>query len=135
MMEQVLLIVSILVTMSMGITSCDKDGEGGEHGTENHDEEGEENGIQLGIDETYSDVRNGVRLVLAYDASSSSFIGTIENTISNTITQVRVEVHLSNGTELGPTTPVGLGSGETKNVTLSAAGESFVTWSAHAEVG
>ena len=49
-------------------------------------------------------VRNGARLILSYDAASNSFKGTVENTTSNVLTRVRVEVHLSNGAELGPTT-------------------------------
>lgn len=36
---------------------------------------------------------------------------------------------------LGPTTPVSLGPGETQFVSMLAAGQSFETWSAHAEVG
>jgi len=125
-MKQVLLIIIMLLAIQFGTTSCSKDdGGGGE----------EESGTQLGIDETYDEVRNGVRLILSYDSTSSSFVGEIENTISSTISQVRIEVHLSNGTELGPTTPVDLTAGETQDVTLSAVGEVFETWSAHAEVG
>lgn len=59
----------------------------------------------------------------------------MENTTASTIDQVRVEVHLSNGTELGPTTPVDLAPGETTDVTLPATSTSFDTWSAHPESG
>ena len=47
-------------------------------------------------------VRAGARLVLRYDAATQTFVGTVENTTSVTLSQVRVEVHLSNGVELGP---------------------------------
>ena len=50
------------------------------------------------------------RLILHYDAASNSFKGTVENTTSGVLDRVRIEVHLSNGTELGPTTPEGHGS-------------------------
>jgi hypothetical protein len=51
------------------------------------------------------------------------------------VDSVRVEVHLSNGVELGPTTPQNLAAGEAIEVTLVATDESFETWSAHPEVG
>ena len=96
-----------------------------------HDEE--EEGTPLDLDETYDAVRNGVRLILAYDGLSSSFIGTVENVVDQTVLAVRVEVHLSNGTELGPTPSTDLEPGETVDVGLSAEGESFDWWTAHAE--
>ena len=65
----------------------------------------EESNIELALNEQYDNVRNGARLILAYDAQSNSFKGTVENTTTETLKQVRVEVHLSNGVELGPTTP------------------------------
>jgi len=75
-------------------------------------EKGEESGIELALNETYNQVRNGTRLILSYDAKSNAFKGTVENTTNKTLKQVRVEVHLSNGTELVPTTPGDLGPGE-----------------------
>ena len=72
--------------------------------TEQHTaEEGEESGTELALNETYDKVRNGARLILAYNAQSNSFEGTVENTTAETLKRVRVEVHLSNGKELGPT--------------------------------
>ena len=59
----------------------------------------------------------------------------MENTTSNTLPQVRVEVHLSNGIELGPTTPGDLTPGEKRGITLAATSQPFTTWSAHPEVG
>ena len=58
----------------------------------------------------------------------------MDNTTSATLLQVRVEVHLSNGTELGPT-PVDLSLGETVSITLEATSDPFDSWSAHPEVG
>jgi len=95
----------------------------------------EESGNELTLSETYDVVRNGVRLIINYDKKSNSFKGIIENTTDNTLTQVRVEVHLSNGTELGPTTPIDLAPGEKVDVTLPATSKAFDGWTAHAEVG
>jgi hypothetical protein len=76
-----------------------------------------------------------VRLVLSYDVQSNSFNGFVENTTDNTLKQVRVEVHLSNGVELGPTTPTDLEPGESNTVHLPAQDEDFDGWSAHPEIG
>ena len=95
----------------------------------------EESNIQLTINESYDAVRAGARLILTYDAQSKSFKGTVENTTNSTLQNVRVEVHLSNGTELGPTTPVDLPPGAKMDVQLAAAGETFDRWTAHPEVG
>ena len=54
------------------------------------------------LNQHYDEVRNGARLVLTYDAPSNSFNGTVQNTTEETLERVRVEVHLSNGRELGP---------------------------------
>lgn len=87
------------------------------------------------LDETYDQARKGARLIPSYDQAAQAFIGTVENTANATLEQVRVEVHLSNGVELGPTTPQDLASGATIPVRLDAAGQSFTGWSPHAEVG
>jgi hypothetical protein len=111
-------------------TRGEHDRDGGERG-----EEGEESGTALALNETYDAVRNGARLVLVYDAQSNSFAGTVENTTETTLERVRVEVHLSNGKELGPTTPADLGPGEKREVRLQATTEGFDGWTAHPEVG
>ena len=110
-------------------------GAGGESGGENGGEGGEEGGRMLALDETFDEVRKGARLILRYNAGASAFIGTVENTTSATLEQVRVEVHLSNGVELGPTTPKDLAAGESMDVLLDDEGESFTGWTPHAEVG
>ena len=82
------------------------EGAGGEGGSE------EGSGAnQLAPDETFDMVRSGARLIMSYDAASNSFKGTVENTTNNVLTRVRIEVHLSDGTELGPTTPIDLAPG------------------------
>ena len=116
---------------------------GGEHGGEGsesgkHGEGGEgteESGTQYGLDDTYDNVRGGARLIISYDRGNNAFTGTVENTTVGTLRRVRVEVHLSNGIELGPTTPVDLASGDTAEATLEASSQPFKTWSAHPEVG
>lgn len=110
--------------------------EHGEHaGEREHAEQGEEAGPRISIDGTHDEVRKGVRLILSFDKESSSFIGTVENVTEKPISRVRVEVHLSNGKELGPTEPIYLAPGKKADVKLSAKGQSFTWWKAHAEAG
>lgn len=54
------------------------------------------------------------------------FSGTVENTTAATVSQVRVEVHLLNGVELGPTPNVDLAARQTLPVELDASGQTFV---------
>ncbi len=98
-------------------------------------EEGEESGTELALNETYDQVRNGARLILTYDAQSNAFKGTVENTTSETLKQVRVEVHLSNGKELGPTPAADLAPAQKRDVQLIATSTDFDGWTAHPEVG
>lgn len=98
-------------------------------------EAGEESGTEYALHDTYDQVRNGARLVLTYDAQANAFKGTVENTTRETLSRVRVEVHLSNGRELGPTTPAELEPGESRAVTLTATSTGFDGWTAHPEVG
>ena len=81
-------------------------------------DEGEE-GNRYEPDETCDKIfENGVHRIMYYDAENQSFIGTVENTLQVTLENVRVEVHLSTGEELGPTTPVDLLPGEISDVEL-----------------
>ena len=116
---------------------------GGEHGPggESGGGEGggaagseEASGANLAPNETFDAVRGGARLILNYDAAGNAFTGTVENTTGNTLTNVRIEVHLSNGTELGPTTPVDLAPSQVMDVNLPSTAASFTDWIAHAEV-
>ena len=115
----------------------------GEHG--NEDESGNESGgvggeegsraTTLALDETFDAVRSGARLILKYDAPSNSFKGTVENTTNGVLHRVRIEVHLSNGVELGPTTPTAMAPGEVVAINLPATQAAFTGWTTHVEVG
>lgn len=98
-------------------------------------EEVEEGGPQIGLDGIHDEVQNEIRLVLSFDSESSSFVGTVENVSEKTVPNVRVEIHLSNGTELGPTEPVDLAPGKKIEVKLSAVDQTFTWWKVHAEAG
>ncbi|MDE0369193.1 MAG: FxLYD domain-containing protein, partial [bacterium] len=112
-------------------TGCEGAGEGTETGAGG----GEENTTQYGLNDTFDQVRAGSRLIMNYDPAANAFIGTVENTTNTTLTNVRIEIHLSNGVELGPTTPIDLAPGEIVDVRLDATTQPFDTWVAHAEVG
>ena len=145
-MQTITIITFIVLALISGINCASStDEEDGEHGVNGetghlpgHEEgggEGEESGQQFAKDEAYDHVRNGARLILAYDAKTNAFVGTVENTTNQTLSKVRVEVHLSNGVELGPTTPTDLAPGQKIDIELSSAGQDFNTWGAHPEVG
>ena len=102
----------------------------------------EESANQLTLAETYDHTRNGARLIMAYDAATNTFTGTVENTTNAILQQVRVEIHLFNSQgpnptdpELGPTTPKDLAPGEIMPIELMAVNEPFDMWVAHPEVG
>ena len=107
--------------------------EGGEHAEGAEGEEGEESGEYVARDATWDNTRRGMRLVLALDASSNAFVGTVENTTQAQICAVRVEVHLSGGPELGPTNSTDLPPGESVSVELPAGSNTVETWTAHPE--
>ena len=146
------LVAALVVSLALLLVACGgeshegREGQGehggeasGEHGSagegSEHDEGDEESGDQFGLDETYDKTRAGARLIISYDAAANAFTGTVENTTNTTLERVRVEVHLSNGTELGPTAPTDLAPGQKVAVTLAATSEPFDSWSAHPEVG
>ena len=72
--------------------------------------------------ETATEIMRGVRLILQYDASSQAFVGTLENLNTNIAPQVEVKVYVSDGDyvshEFGPSTPVDMEPGETKDITV-----------------
>jgi len=113
-----------------------EDSAGGEHaeGGEHDDGEGEESGVYIERGDTWDVTRRGARLVLTFDPSPDAFEGTVENTTESTLCAVRVEVHLSSGTELGPTPRTDVPAGQTIGIKLSTDGEEFESWTAHPEV-
>ena len=111
-------------------------GPGGEHGRESaasSEEEGSINALTPG--ETHDADHGGARLVLKYDPSGNSFKGYVENTTNRILERVRVEIHLSNGAELGPTAPADMAPGEIIEINLPATQGTFTGWTAHAEAG
>lgn len=137
-------ILSILTISLVGCKHSDKNHthEHSEHNSEHttesdeeHEEEGEEDGTMLSITDSYDVVKKGVRLVLAFNVESEHFEGTAINTTEEPIENVRVEVHLSNGVELGPTERTTLKPGERVAVQLDATGQVFERWNTHAETG
>lgn len=110
-------------------------GEGGQH-SEARERGGEASAANaLARTDTFDEVRGGARLVLKFDDASNSFRGMVENTSDRVLTRVRVEIHLDNGAELGPTTPTDLGPGESLDIVLPSTPEPFNTWTTHAEIG
>ena len=51
----------------------------------------------------------------------------MENTTDSTLRRVRIEVHLSTGIELGPTTPMDMAPGQVIDVDLAASGDAFTS--------
>ena len=86
------------------------------------------------LTEMYDHVVNGMRLIIVYNKTENAFTGTLENVTDAVIPQARVEIHQSNGIELGPTDPVDLIPGQRINVRLNAEG-TFGSWAAHPERG
>ena len=119
------------IVMALAISGCS----GTSAQEHQRGEKGEDSSSQYAKNETYNEVRYGARLILNYDAKTNSFQGTVENTTNETLKRVRVEVHLSNGIELGPTTPTELAPGSRMAVKLAASSRPFNKWSAHPEVG
>ena len=124
----------LLVLLMVGCTGQIGSGESGE-GAEAETGGEEESSTMLPPDATLDQTRAGARLLLDYDGTANTFIGTVANTTDGTLPRVRIEVHLDTGAELGPTTPVDVAPGNVIAVTLPATREAFAGWTAHAEVG
>ena len=124
------------ILMATTIIGCERDGQ---QTITTVPVDDEESSVRYGLTDTYDQVRNGARLVIFYDAAMDAFTGTVTNTTNGILTQVRVEVHLYDGTvtvdELGPTPNVDLMPGESHSITLPVGGQSFTEWVAHPEVG
>ncbi|MEA3392708.1 MAG: hypothetical protein U9Q91_06990, partial [Candidatus Marinimicrobia bacterium] len=105
------------------------------HARDYSDGQGEEDGTAIAKNEKFTQNKNGVNLILTYNEEKSTFMGSIENITERSLSKVRVEIHLSNGKELGPTTPAALAPGEVRKVSLNAKGENFESWNTHVETG
>ena len=81
------------------------------------------------------ELRGGVELVMRFEQAAERFAGTVRNTTSQTVRDARVEIHLSNGAELGPTIPVDMAPGAVYSITMPSTQASFTGWVPHAEVG
>ncbi|MCY3841987.1 MAG: hypothetical protein OXH69_00445 [Acidobacteria bacterium] len=90
---------------------------------------------KYGRADTARESRAGVDLVMRYEAARERFEGTVTNTNGAAVDDVRVEIHLSNQVELGPTPRATLVAGEIRPVELDARGQQFQTWSVHVEIG
>ena len=89
----------------------------------------------LAPDMIYDVTRNGARLVMRYNAASNSFTGKVVNMTNATLTRARVEIHLSNGAELGPTTPTEIPPGYLLSLNMPATAQAFDSWTPRAEFG
>ena len=99
---QRLMVTFVLLTaLACGGSPTEPSGE--QHGPEGGGGEAGESGTQYSLTDTAVETRSGVQLTMSYDAAGETFRGEAVNTTSATVTQVRVEIHLSNGVELGPT--------------------------------
>ncbi len=132
-MRRLMVTFVLLTALACGGSPTEPSGE--EHGPEGGGSEPGESGTQYGLTDTAVETRSGVQLTMSYDAAAETFRGEVVNTTSATVTQVRVEIHLSNGVELGPTPRVDLAAGQSMPVELDASGQTFTSWSVHVELG
>lgn len=97
--------------------------------------EPEESGTQYGLSDTAREARSGVESVIRFDSARRVFAGTVRNGTDATVRQVRVEVHLSSGVELGPAPSVDLRPRQSAPVELRAGSREFNKFSTHVEIG
>ena len=134
-MKNVLKVLTILFLGSSLVLNASAHGErDSEKGGDGQGGEAAEQTGTYTLSETYDHVINGMRLIIAYDSRVDAFVSTVENTLTKTLYDVRVEVHQSNGMELGPTPRTDLRPGQKIPVRLDAVG-TFDTWTAHPETG
>ena len=127
--------VLLFAVSVLSLSNCNSEKVVTEH-SEGHDSSGEETSLQensFNKDQVFDQERNGMRLVLQYDTVQMAFTGKVTNVTGKTIKAVRVEVHLSNDVELGPTVPVDLLPYADVVVRLDAKGQVFDRWIAHPE--
>ena len=76
----------------------------------------------------------GSSWLMGFEQGAERFSGTVRNMTSQTVRDARIEIHLSNGVELGPT-PVEGDAGDTLPVELDARGQTLDWSSGHVEPG
>jgi len=132
-----LLRIVVIAVAAIGAIGCNSPTAptGEAHGPEGLGGESGESGTQFALTDTAMETRNGVDLVVNYDSAREVFTGTVTNTTAATVTQVRVEVHLSNGMELGPTPRTDVAAGQMISIELDASGQTFSWFSVHVEIG
>jgi len=130
-MKKLKFVVTIIMLLSVMSIFCD---EPNEH-SESREGNSEETGDEFTLTENCDIIRNGMHLILKYDAKNNIFIGTVENITPKKLEKVRVEVHLSTGTELGPTPNTDLEPGAEAAIKITTTQKDFISWSAHPEVG
>lgn len=132
-MKKNVFIYMLLLILSLSTTfSCSKNNV--------DDEEGNESGILWDISATADETINGLHLILSWDATSSSFVGTLENTNTSMVPATRVEVHVfdvnNTSKEYGPTPSVDMQPGAIRDISLSLpSGSNFVKFNMHPEFG
>ena len=125
-----------LVLASIGCNSGPESGDGQGSGWVRYAalDEGPKPPPDVGLLDTQGLSLAGAEGTVSYDFITHAFTGKVENTTTATLRRVRVQVHLSNGITLGPTTPVDLAAGQVVTVTVPASSHPFTHWSAYLEV-
>ena len=121
--------------LALALIGCSSGSESGYYSYSALGEDGVGPSPDLALIDTLHFHRAGAQLVLSYDWATNAFTGAVENTTKATLRKVRVEVHLSDGIRLVPTTPVDLAPGQVAAITIPAAVHAFTLWSAYPEVG
>jgi hypothetical protein len=142
MRNPAIVLLSVICVVTMMVCSGGSSGEqestnATESPDHDHDHEHAAGGHthELAPTATYDIIRDGIRLIMAYDADTGSFKGSVENTTEGSLYHVKVHVHLSNGDEIAPFDLGDLTPGEKRDVEMKATGTEFDSWSVHPEVG
>lgn len=112
----------------------DEGGRGHEEGRRGGEEHSEGRG-NAKLAKHVKTYKNGALLTLQYNPATQAFVGSVKNTTGKPLSEVRVEIHLSNGVELGPTMRTDVKPGASLDVELSALDQKFTTWVTHPEAG
>ena len=130
-------VVAILVVVGAigpGLIGCGSDSQPGVYRYAPLGEGSESPPDSIAPFDTLHLLRDGAQMTLSYDLLANAFTGTVENTTAATLRSVTVQVHLSNGTTLGPTAPIGLPPGQVVDISIAAGVRPFTHWSASLEV-